>query len=216
MNPSASICGGGTALSCRFRRADSADRSASTARRRSRFALRDRNIATAAIAAIASPDWRPPVTAPAMNSALYRRRSAIVVLTCPPCLAVDRYALTWQRQPRGGFPGRLPLDDTTASFYADCGNNKRPNAFLFIQDDRHTWAHTDSYELKSAAAAAKFSPETHLHTARHSFITHALLDGVSTLEVSKMTGTPRTMIEIHYDRQVHATARERHRKAQMH
>ena len=43
----------------------------------------------------------------------------------------------------------------------------------------------------------------------------ALLDGVSTLEVSKIVGTSLTMIEKHYGHLVHDTARERLAKVQM-
>jgi len=46
----------------------------------------------------------------------------------------------------------------------------------------------------------------------HSFITQALLDGVSTLEVSKIAGTSLTMIEKHYGHLVHDTARSAWRR----
>jgi len=57
--------------------------------------------------------------------------------------------------------------------------------------------------------------QTCLYTLRHSFITQALLDGVSTLEVSKIAGASLAMIEKHYGHLVHEMARERLAKVQM-
>jgi len=69
--------------------------------------------------------------------------------------------------------------------------------------------------VKEAAARAELPAQTCLYTLRHSLITQALLDGVSTLEVSKIAGTSLTMIEKHYGHMVHDTARERLAKVQM-
>lgn len=91
-----------------------------------------------------------------------------------------------------------------------------PNAFLFTRDDGKPWAHSDWDELvKEAAARAQLPAGTCLYTLRHSFITQSLLDGVSTLEVSKIVGTSLTMIEKHYGHLVQDTARERLARVQM-
>ena len=113
-------------------------------------------------------------------------------------------------------PRTIPLTDAAVTFFAECAKTKLPNAFLLTRDDGRPWAHSDWDELvKAAAARAKLPPATCLYTLRHSFITQALLDGVSTLEVSKIVGTSLTMIEKHYGHLVHATARERLAKVQM-
>ena len=52
--------------------------------------------------------------------------------------------------------------------------------------------------MKEAASKAQLPSGTCLYTLRHSFITQALLDGVSTLEVSRIAGTSLAMIEKHY------------------
>jgi len=62
---------------------------------------------------------------------------------------------------------------------------------------------------------AQLPGKTCLYTLRHSFISQALLDGVSTLEVSKIVGTSLAMIEKHYGHLVHETARERLARVQM-
>jgi len=69
--------------------------------------------------------------------------------------------------------------------------------------------------VKAAAMRAGLPPQTCLYTLRHSFITQALLDGVCTLEVSKIVGTSLAMIEKHYGHLVHDTARERLAKVQL-
>jgi integrase len=91
-----------------------------------------------------------------------------------------------------------------------------PTAFLMTRDDGRPWAHSDWDELvKEAAAKAGLPPGTCLYTLRHSFITQALLDGVSTLEVAKIVGTSLAMIEKHYGHLVHDTARERLARVQL-
>jgi hypothetical protein len=46
--------------------------------------------------------------------------------------------------------------------------------------------------------AGQLPAGTCLYALRHSFITQSLLDGVSTLEVSKIVGTSLALIEKHY------------------
>lgn len=48
-----------------------------------------------------------------------------------------------------------------------------------------------------------------LYTLRHSWITTALMSGMSTLDVARLTGTSLMMIEKHYGHLVDAAARER-------
>ena len=113
-------------------------------------------------------------------------------------------------------PRTIPHTDAAVTFLAECAKNKLPAAFLLTRDDGRPWAHSDWDQLvKAAASSSKLPPETCLYTLRHSFITQALLDEVSTLEVSKIVATSLTMIEKHYGHQVHATARERLSKVKM-
>ena len=113
-------------------------------------------------------------------------------------------------------PRAIPLTDAAVTFFSECAKNKLPAALLLTRDDGRPWAHSDWDQLvKAAASSSKLSPATCLYTLRHSFITQALLDGVSTLEVSKIVGTSLAMIEKHYGHLVHATARERLSKVQM-
>lgn len=63
--------------------------------------------------------------------------------------------------------------------------------------------------MRAAAEKAGLPNGVCLYTLRHSFITQALMDGVSTLDVARITGTSLAMIEKHYGHLVMREARER-------
>jgi integrase len=110
----------------------------------------------------------------------------------------------------------FPLAPGAVEFFTRLSKDKLPQAYLLTRDDGRPWAHSDWDELvKEAAQAAGLPKETCLYTLRHSFITQALLDGMSTLEVAKMVGTSLAMIEKHYGHLVFSTARERLAKVQL-
>ena len=110
----------------------------------------------------------------------------------------------------------IPLAPVAVEFFTQITKDRLPNAWLLTRDDGKPWAHSDWDELvKEVAARAQLPRATCLYTLRHSFITQALLDGVSTLEVSKIVGTSLVMIEKHYGHLVHDTARERLAKVQL-
>ena len=110
----------------------------------------------------------------------------------------------------------IPLAPAALDFFAEVSKDKLPNASLLTRDDGKSWAHSDwDEDVKAAAMQAGLPPQTCLYTLRHSFITQALLDGVSTLEVSKIAGTSLAMIEKHYGHLVYDMARERLAKVQL-
>jgi integrase len=113
-------------------------------------------------------------------------------------------------------PRTIPLAPSAVDLFTRVARDKLPNAFLLTRDDGKRWAHSDWDELvKEAAAAAQLPEKTCLYTLRHSFITQALLDGMSTLEVAKIVGTSLAMIEKHYGHLVQNTARERLARVQI-
>jgi integrase len=110
----------------------------------------------------------------------------------------------------------IPLAPAAVELFTRVSRDKLPSAFLFVRDDGKPWAHSDWDELvKEAAKHVGLPDETCLYTLRHSFITQALLDGMSTLEVSKIVGTSLAMIEKHYGHLVQNTARERLARVQI-
>jgi site-specific recombinase XerD len=133
-------------------------------------------------------------------------------------IIVARSAIDQGRRPARGLGRRAafhsPLRQSLCSLGS--GATRLPTAFLLTRDDGKPWAHSDWDELvKEAAATAGLPKETCLYTLRHSFITQALLDGMSTLVVAKMVGTSLAMIEKHYGHLVQTTARERLAKVQL-
>jgi site-specific recombinase XerD len=81
---------------------------------------------------------------------------------------------------------------------------------LLTRDDGQPWAHSDWDELVRAAAQRAGLPTgTVLYTLRHSFITQAVMAGMTTLDVARLVGTSVMMIEKHYGHLVASSARER-------
>jgi site-specific recombinase XerD len=71
-----------------------------------------------------------------------------------------------------------------------------PDAPLFTRDDGKSWAHSDWDKMvRDAAKKAGLPSGVCLYTLRHSFITQTLIEGLSTLEVSKMVGISLAMIK---------------------
>jgi integrase len=109
-----------------------------------------------------------------------------------------------------GHPRMVPLPQAALPLFERLAKNKLPNAWLFTRNDGKPWAHSDWDELVRAAAARAGLPAgVCLYTLRHSFITQALMDGMSTLDVARITGTSLAMIERHYGHLVMRDARER-------
>ena len=113
-------------------------------------------------------------------------------------------------------PRTVPLSAPALALFKRLSESKLPAARLLVRDDGKPWAHSDWDELvRDAAAAAELPPRTCLYTLRHSFITQAIQDGLSILDVARLVGTSVMMIEKHYGHLVHTVARERLAKVVM-
>jgi len=113
----------------------------------------------------------------------------------------------------------VPLAPAAVTLFARLAKSKLPTAYLLTRADGQPWAHSDWDELvREAAAAARVGKGTDakplpagvcLYTLRHSWITAALLGGMSPLEVARLVGTSLAMIDRNYGHLANATARER-------
>lgn len=104
----------------------------------------------------------------------------------------------------------VPLSPAAFALFKRLAKSKLPTAPLFARDDGKPWAHSDWDQLVKAAAARAGLPEkTCLYTLRHSFVTTAITEGMTTLDVARLTGTSVGMIDRHYGHLVHSAARER-------
>lgn len=104
----------------------------------------------------------------------------------------------------------VPLSSAAVALFDRLARGKQASDLLFTRDDGRRWAHSDWDELVRAAAERAGLPQgVCLYTLRHSFITQLLMEGMSTLEVARISGTSLAMIERHYGHLVMHAARER-------
>ncbi len=110
----------------------------------------------------------------------------------------------------------VALSEPAVELFSRLAHAKTPRARLLVRGDGKPWAHSDWDELvKEAAAAAELPQETCLYTLRHSFISQAISDGMTTLEVSRLVGTSLKMIEQHYGQLADKVVRERLARVRM-
>ncbi len=103
----------------------------------------------------------------------------------------------------------IPLAPTAVTLFERLAKGKLPGAFLLTRDDGRHWSHSDWDELvRDAAKAAELPAGTCLYTLRHSWITAALTDGISPLEVARLVGTSLAMIDKNYGHLAQTSARE--------
>lgn len=104
----------------------------------------------------------------------------------------------------------IPLSPAALALFKRLAKGKLPKAQLLTRDDGKPWGHSDWDELvREASQKAKLPAGTCLYTLRHSFITQAITDGMTTLDVARLCGTSVGMIEKHYGHLVASSARER-------
>lgn len=107
-------------------------------------------------------------------------------------------------------PRTIPLSSAALAMFKRLSKGKASAEPLLTRDDGKPWGHSDWDELvRDAAKAAKLPKGTCLYTLRHSFITQAIADGMTTLDVARLCGTSVGMIEKHYGHLVASSARKR-------
>lgn len=114
----------------------------------------------------------------------------------------------------------VPLSPSAVELFRRLAAGRPSSARLLQRDDAMPWGHSDWDErVREAAKAAELPADprtgTCLYTLRHSFITDALLGGISTLEVARLVGTSVIMIEKHYGHLAASAARARLAKVPM-
>jgi integrase len=102
----------------------------------------------------------------------------------------------------------VPLSPAAVELFERVAEGKLPMAWLLTRDGAQPWRHSDWDELvRDAAKAAQLPAGTCLYTLRHSWITHALTEGMSALQVAKLVGTSLAMIDRNYGHLSQAAAR---------
>lgn len=104
----------------------------------------------------------------------------------------------------------VPVAPAAVTLFKQLSQDKLPAAFLLTDESGQPWRHSGWDQLvRTAATAAQLPPGTCLYTLRHSFITAALTDGMSPLDVARIVGTSLRMIDKNYGHLCHSAARER-------
>jgi site-specific recombinase XerD len=104
----------------------------------------------------------------------------------------------------------VPLSPPALRLFKRLAKGKLPAAHLLTRDDGKPWGHSDWDELvRAAAEKARLPKGVCLYTLRHSFVTQAITDGMTTLDVARLCGTSVGMIEKHYGHLVADAARKR-------
>jgi len=104
----------------------------------------------------------------------------------------------------------IPMSPSALTLFKRLAKGKASDAALLARDDGRAWGHSDWDQLvRGAAAKAKLPSGVCLYTLRHSFITQAITEGMTTLDVARLCGTSVGMIEKHYGHLVASAARER-------
>lgn len=117
-----------------------------------------------------------------------------------------------------GKTGRrtVPLSPTAVALFTRLSKDKLPGAYLLTQDDGERWRPFNwGHLMREAVARAQLPKGTVLYSLRHAFISEALLAGMATLTVAKLTGTSLQMIQAHYGHLVSDHAREQLAKVAM-
>lgn len=123
-------------------------------------------------------------------------------------------------------PRTVPLTGAALTFFERVSKSKLPGATLLPRDDGKPWQRAEWTESVRAAAEAaavkdtgeketKLPPGVCLYSCRHTHITQSLMDGLTTLDVARLTGTSLAMIEKHYGQFVQGAVRERLAKVVM-
>jgi integrase len=128
----------------------------------------------------------------------------------------------------------VPLEGQALALFERLAKSKLPAALLLTQDNGAGWTRMAwSRAVRAAAEAAvmndtkgevlkndkgeplRLPPGVCLYSCRHTFITQALMDGLTTADAANYTGTSLAMLQAHYSQYVQSSVRERLAAVQM-
>ena len=144
----------------------------------------------------ASPkDFRRLVLGALETGARYGELSAVTVSDFNPdsgTIAV--------RQSKSGKPRHIVLTDDGAEFFRGVTAGRAGSEFMFVKESGEAWLRSHQAEpMERANANAKITPPINFHGLRHTWASHAVMNGVPMLVVAKNLGHSDTrMVEKHY------------------
>jgi integrase len=104
------------------------------------------------------------------------------------------------RQSKSGKPRHVVLTDDGAEFFLSITAGRRSDEFLFLKTDNEAWIRSHQAEpMRLANERANVTPPINFHGLRHTWASHAVMNGVPLLVVAKNLGHSDTrMVEKHY------------------
>jgi integrase len=104
------------------------------------------------------------------------------------------------RQSKSGKPRHIVLTDDGAKFFLSITAGRAGGEFLFLKGDGEAWIRSHQAEPMAVAnERASIIPPMNFHGLRHTWASHAVMNGVPMLIVAKNLGHADTrMVERHY------------------
>jgi integrase len=142
-----------------------------------------------------APDFRKLVRGALETGARYGELMALKVSDFNPdsgTIAV--------RQSKSGKPRHVVLTEEGADFLRSITAGRAGEAFLFAKDDGGPWKPSHQKEpMANANTRGKIAPAINFHGLRHTWASHAVMNGVPLIVVAKNLGHSDTrMVEKHY------------------
>jgi integrase len=104
------------------------------------------------------------------------------------------------RDSKSGKPRHVILTADGAAFFASITKDRAGSEFLFVKENGNEWLPSHQADpIKEACKLAKINPPMNFHGLRHTWASHAVMNGVPMLIVAKNLGHADTrMVEKHY------------------
>lgn len=104
------------------------------------------------------------------------------------------------RQSKSGKPRHIVLTDDGITFFKSITAGRAGSDFMFVKDDGGAWLRSHQAQpMAEANERAKIDPPINFHGLRHTWASHAVMNGVPLLVVAKNLGHSDTrMVEKHY------------------
>jgi integrase len=146
----------------------------------------------------ARPEFRPLLQAALLTGARYGQLGQLVVSD----LNVDAGTLRLRTRKGDGSERvyHVHLTDEALAFFHAHAAGRRGGELFFMREDGTPWGrcHQDS-QMEEASMRAGIVPAANFHMTRHTFASHAVMNGIPLLVVAQALGhTDTRMVEKHY------------------
>jgi integrase len=161
----------------------------------------------------ASPEFRPLLQAALLTGARYGQLAQLVVSDFNPDAGTVR-----QRTRKGDGSERVyhvHLTDEAREFFQAACAGRRSSDLIFTRSDGRPWEKSQQQALmQKASEHAGITPSVNFHATRHTFASHAVMNGAPLLVVAQALGhTDTRMVEKHYGHLAPSYAADAIRKA---